>query len=302
MRVAGAGVELEVRERGRAGAPPLVLVHGFPDTRRVWDEVAELLADRFRVITYDVRGTGASGAPDGGAAGYTMELLVADLAAVLDAVSPDGPAHLVGHDWGGFQVWAAAADPAVRERIASFTAIASPALDQTGGWLRARLWRPSRRGIRELLGQARRSYYIALFQLPRLPEAVLRRAPRRAIDAFARGEGFEARDGHPAATLRRDAANGTNLYRANLGRPRQLLRRADPVRVPVQVIVPTGDLHISPALYDDCGRWAESVVRRDIEAGHWVLRTHAELIAGWIAEHAEKMGASKRTPAPAPRA
>ena len=302
MRVAGAGVELEVSERGRADAPPLVLVHGFPDTQRVWDEVAELLADRYRVVTYDVRGTGASGAPDGGAAGYAIELLVADLAAVLDAVSPDGPAHLVGHDWGGFQIWAAAADPRVRDRIASYTAIASPAIDQTGAWLRARLRRPTGRGIRELLGQARRSFYIGLFQIPRLPEAVLRRAPRGAIERFAHTEGFEARDGHPAATLRRDAANGTNLYRANMGRPRQLLGRAERVRVPVQVIVPTGDLHISAALYDDCERWAEQVVRRDIDAGHWVLRTHPEPLAGWIAEHVEKMRASTPTPAPAPRA
>jgi pimeloyl-ACP methyl ester carboxylesterase len=63
-----------------------------------------------------------------------------------------------------------------------------------------------------------------------------------------------------------------------------------PVDLPVQVIVATGDLHISPALYDDCERWGSDVRRRDLDAGHWAQRTHPELVARWIAEHAEGTG------------
>src|SRR5687767_11707346 len=97
--VTGAGVELAVDEGGTSGAPTLLLVHGYPDTSAVWADVAARLRDRYHVVTYDVRGAGASGAPEG-RRGYTLDLLVADLAAVADAVSPHRPVHLVGHDWG----------------------------------------------------------------------------------------------------------------------------------------------------------------------------------------------------------
>ena len=59
-RVQGDGVELAVFESGPEGAPTVVLVHGFPDTQAVWDGVAEILAERFHVVAYDVRGAGDS--------------------------------------------------------------------------------------------------------------------------------------------------------------------------------------------------------------------------------------------------
>ena len=58
-------VDLAVDERGPSDAPTVVLVHGYPDTSAVWAPVAERLADRYHVVTYDVRGAGASGAPEG---------------------------------------------------------------------------------------------------------------------------------------------------------------------------------------------------------------------------------------------
>src|SRR4051794_4794987 len=90
-RVVGAGgVELAVSERGDPRAPTIVLVHGYPDTSAVWHPVAELLASSCHVVTYDVRGAGASGIP-ATTAGYALEHLVTDLRAVIDATSPDRP-------------------------------------------------------------------------------------------------------------------------------------------------------------------------------------------------------------------
>jgi pimeloyl-ACP methyl ester carboxylesterase len=114
------GVQLAVYTDGDPQRPPILLVHGFPDTHRVWDTVAAGLARDHYVIRYDVRGAGASIRPTALAA-YHLDRLADDLFAVADAVSPDRPLHLAGHDWGSIQSWHAATDPRAANRIASFT-------------------------------------------------------------------------------------------------------------------------------------------------------------------------------------
>ncbi len=131
-------VVLAVESRGVADAPTVVLVHGFPDSSRVWDEVAERLASTFHVVTYDVRGAGRSTAPRH-RSGYRLERLADDLVAVADAVSPDAPVHVVGHDWGAIQAFEAATSPAHAPRLASFTCVSGASFDHVGRALRARV-------------------------------------------------------------------------------------------------------------------------------------------------------------------
>jgi NAD(P)-dependent dehydrogenase (short-subunit alcohol dehydrogenase family)/pimeloyl-ACP methyl ester carboxylesterase len=288
-RVQSDGAELWVKEVGAAPEPTVVFVHGFPDTHAVWDEVFESLADRFHVVAYDVRGMGSSTAPNLENA-FSLEQLALDLKAVLDAVSPDRPVHLVGHDWGAFQCWEALSQQPLRRRIASFTAVAGPRIDDTRGWVIRRLLRPSPAALAGLAGQARRSWYVAAAQLPGLPEVALSGAFGRAWPrALRRLEGIEPRSGHPASTLVSDATTGLALYRTNMRRlPR--LRGPVPAEVPVQLIVPSRDRYISTALYEDAERWAARIWRRDIRAGHWVQRSHPQLVARHVAElveHAE---------------
>src|SRR4029077_15135298 len=57
------GVELAVREAGDPSRPIVVLVHGYPDTSALWQPVFERLEPRYHVVTYDVRGAGASSTP-----------------------------------------------------------------------------------------------------------------------------------------------------------------------------------------------------------------------------------------------
>jgi pimeloyl-ACP methyl ester carboxylesterase len=284
--VARAGAELFVAEAGDTANPTVVLVHGYPDTHSMWDELVELLRGRLHTVAYDVRGMGRSTAPDTPAA-FALDELAADLGAVIDAVAPGERVHLVGHDWGAFQCWEAVADPSLSARIASFTAVAGPRVDAATDWVRRRL-RPSLRALAQLLDQARRSWYIAAFQIPGLAERALVTAMERAWPgALRRLEGIEPRPGHPAATLRSDARAGLALYRTNARRLARA-RGRPPVKVPVQLIVPTRDRHISNALYDDADHWAASVTRLDIAAGHWVPRSHPDVVAGAIAEFVER--------------
>src|SRR5579862_5567080 len=85
--VVRGGIALHTEEHGPAGAPIVVLLHGFPDTSAVWDPVVRELEGILRVVTYDVRGAGQSGAP-ADVAGYRLEHLVADFEAVIASRAP----------------------------------------------------------------------------------------------------------------------------------------------------------------------------------------------------------------------
>ncbi|WUI03095.1 SDR family oxidoreductase [Spirillospora sp. NBC_00431] len=281
-RVRGDGVDLAVYEQGDRARPSVLLVHGYPDTHAVWDEVAGRLAGRFHVVRYDVRGAGASSRPSG-SGHYAFGHLMADMRAVLDATVPGRPVHLVGHDWGSIQGWEAVCT--MPDRFASFTSISGPCLDHVAHWTRRSLARPTPSNLKRAAGQAVRSWYIYLFQTPLLPELLWRAGMSRPFArALEVGEGVPAREGHPAATMGRDGASGVGLYRANmarrLSRPRE--RRTD---VPTQVIVPTRDLFVSPHLVGGLAGRVPDLSLRPIAAGHWVPRSHPGVVARWIAEH-----------------
>src|SRR5579872_3209908 len=101
--VGAVRIEYEVTGEGR----PVVLLHGFPDSGRLWRHQVPALAQAgFKVIVPDMRGYGRSDKPADVAA-YTMDLLVGDVLAVMDAAGADR-AHVVGHDWGAGVAWASA--------------------------------------------------------------------------------------------------------------------------------------------------------------------------------------------------
>ena len=100
----GVGIEYEVTGEGR----PVVLLHGFPDSGRLWrHQVAALVGAGFKVIVPDQRGYGRSDQPDAVEA-YHLVNIVGDVVAVLDDAGVER-AHVVGHDWGAAVAWGAAA-------------------------------------------------------------------------------------------------------------------------------------------------------------------------------------------------
>ncbi|UNO40890.1 SDR family oxidoreductase [Streptomyces sp. MST-110588] len=164
------GVELCVAELGDADRPTVLLLHGYPDSKEVWSQVAVALADRFHVVLYDVRGCGRSTAPEPLRGGFTLEKLTDDFLAVADAVSPDRPVHVVGHDWGSVQAWEFATVDRTEGRIASFTSLSGPSLDHFGHWIKKRLTRPTPRRTAQFLTQGAKSWYVYLLHTPVLPE------------------------------------------------------------------------------------------------------------------------------------
>ncbi|MDT0568006.1 SDR family oxidoreductase [Streptomyces sp. DSM 3412] len=295
-RVRADGVELSVAELGDPERPTVLLVHGYPDSKEVWSEVAVRLAEHFHVVLYDVRGHGGSTAPKPLRGGFTLEKLTDDFLAVVDAVSPNRPVHLVGHDWGSVQGWEFATVERTEGRIASFTSMSGPSLDHLGHWIKRRVKRPTPRRIGQLLGQGARSWYVYVLHTPVLPEIAWRGPLGKWWPGLvSRAEGLPQGD-YPSASLPTDAAHGAWLYRDNL-RTRLTDPRDDAyAHVPVQLITALGDPFLSERLYDDLESWAPRLTRRTLPDKHWIPRTRPDQLAAWITEFVTATEQGRRAP------
>ncbi|MFF0201004.1 SDR family oxidoreductase [Streptomyces sp. NPDC005017] len=300
-RVRTGGIELCVAELGDAQAPTVVLVHGYPDSKEVWSEVAPRLAENFHVVLYDVRGHGRSTAPEPLRGGFTLEKLTDDFLAVVDAVSPGRPVHLVGHDWGSVQSWEFVTVKRTEGRIASFTSMSGPSLDHFGHWINNRLRRPTPRRVGQLLGQGAKSWYVYLLHTPALPELAWRGPLGRSWPGILRRLEKVPGGNYPTQSLPSDAARGAWLYRDNV---RARLRRPRPdayAHAPVQLITPLGDVFLSERLYDELELWAPRLTRRTLPAKHWVPRTRPEQLASWINEFVSGIEGGRTEVAPTGR-
>jgi pimeloyl-ACP methyl ester carboxylesterase len=99
-------VTLNVAFAGDAAAPPIILLHGFPESHRTWRALVPRLQAHFRLIMPDQRGFAGSDLPQEVEA-YKADTLIDDIFALADALRIEKFA-LVGHDWGGAIAWAAA--------------------------------------------------------------------------------------------------------------------------------------------------------------------------------------------------
>jgi pimeloyl-ACP methyl ester carboxylesterase len=113
---------MNVALAGPPDAPPVIMMHGFPESHRTWRGLVPLLSDELRLVMPDLRGFGDSDRPQD-VADYATDKLIADIFALADALDIDRFA-LVGHDWGGAIAWAAAlrGDP----RISRLAIVNSP--------------------------------------------------------------------------------------------------------------------------------------------------------------------------------
>ena len=261
--------------------PTILAIHGYPDNHHVWDGVAAELGQRyparFNVVAYDVRGAGESSCP-ASRSGYRFPQLVSDIGAVIDNLGV-GRVHLLAHDWGSIQAWAAVTDDAVMGKIGSFTSISGPHLQYAGKFLRSAR---TPRALGQVARQLASSGYIGFFLCPVAPEAAARsRLLAKIVEASERIGRSSARSQLPA-TLRStgDYINGLNLYRQNmlasvLSRPSQLPQAG----VPVQVLVPRKDIFVTPALQRFTGAITYGGRVIGIEGGHWVVTSRPDVVA-----------------------
>ena len=249
VNVDGVGTEYEVTGQGR----PVVLLHGFPDSGRLWRHQVPALAEAgFQVIVPDLRGYGRSDKPAAVEA-YSMMHVAGDVLAILADLQV-ARAHVVGHDWGAALAWAMASlAPGQVDHLAVLS-VGHPAT------------------FRRTPRQREKSWYMLLFQFAGVAERWLTEDDWHNFRTWA---------GHPdteqvIADL--EAAGSLtpalNWYRANVppeswvGPPVQL----PPVQAPTMGVWSTGDGALTEGQMTDS---AENVAgpwryERLDGPGHWM--------------------------------
>ncbi len=170
MRTIDTG-EVSLRCAVEGEGPLVIMVHGFPESWYSWRHQIEPIAGAgFTACAIDVRGYGGSDKPQPVEA-YAMERIVGDLVGLRQALSPDGPAILIGHDWGAPIVWNSALT-----HPADFRAVAGLSVPFAGV-----PQRPFTEVFHEHFTSQGRFFYQEYFQKPGVADAEAEKDPRDFI-------------------------------------------------------------------------------------------------------------------------
>lgn len=268
------GIRLHVVECGPADGPLVLMLHGFPEFWRCWKDYMRPLADQgYLVVAPDQRGYNTSDKPKSIAA-YRVDVLCQDLLDLIQHYGRDR-VRLVAHDWGGVIAWRLISEhPQVIERCIIINAPHPIAFRQHY----ANSWE-----------QKRKSWYMVFFQIPGLPEWLLRQgncALLRRTLAKAKENPYGEQDfAKYLAAWRIDGAMTAmlNWYRAMLRHPVQSSQQL--VKPPVRIIWGTADHALStplgPLSLKQCER-GELIPLEGVS--HWAPRERPREILGLIQE------------------
>jgi pimeloyl-ACP methyl ester carboxylesterase len=269
--VDAGGLAVHVAEAGDPDAPPVMLLHGWPQHWWMWRGVIPQLAPHHRVICPDLRGHGWTTAPRGG---YDKEQFATDMLAVLDALEVESTC-LVGHDWGGWAGFIACLR--APERVDRFLA-----LNVGHPW-------PSRdpRGLRHLW----RFWYMVVLATPGLGPGLLRRRPELVRKNLVR----EAA-GRPVYTERDLELFAARLQEPDRARASSLVYRTFLLRellplsagryngrrltVPGRLLFGVEDSAIHPSMLDGLDDHADDFpVELVQDCGHFIAEERPHLVA-----------------------
>lgn len=273
-RVRTGDIEVAVTDHGPHDGTPVLMIHGFPDSARLWrHQVPDLVDAGYRVISPDLRGYGLSDKPEDVGA-YAISEMAEDMITVMDDVGIDR-AHVVGHDWGGAIAWYVAIRYPERVRSLVALSVGHPTAFREAG-----------------LRQLEKSWYMLLFQFRGVAEAWLSGDDWQTLRKWARtGSELEywiedlSRPGALTAAL--------GLYRANMG-PERLLEpplELPPVQVPVMGVWSTGDTALTERQMTGSEKHvaAEWRYEKIEDVSHWIPVDAADrlndLLLGWFADH-----------------
>lgn len=266
------GLVFEVSDPfGPTSGDTVVLLHGFPQQPSTFREVVPLLNDRgLRTLVPTQRGYSAAARPRR-RRDYRTSETVADVVALLDAAGLQR-AHIVGHDWGGFQAWGMGAwHP---DRVASLTVLSTPhPAAFLGSMLRS--------------SQAATSSYMGFFQLPWLPEVFATRTLGRTLRNTRLPLKYVGR--YCDAMAERGALTGAlNWYR---GLPFSLGHRAGPVTVPTTYVWGRHDFALGRVAAELTERYVHAPYEfRELDAGHWLPEVQPEAVAAAVLDRINSRG------------
>ena len=275
------GLTFAIDECG-AGPDIALCLHGFPESRYSWrHQLPALVAAGWHAVAPDLRGYGGTTRPAAQSA-YHIDHLVADAAALFDALGARRRL-LVAHDWGALIAWVFAIRQA---RALDGLVVMNVPHPQVFSDVLRTSW-----------AQKRKSWYVAFFQLPWLPEALLGASGARGIGkAFTDSAVNKAN--FPASVIDHYCANARqpgaltamiNYYRANF--PNIMGEPAAKITVPTLMIWGEQDVALDMALTQGYGPLVDDFTLVTLpDASHWVQQDAPEAVnaavATWLATKA----------------
>ncbi|WP_330185107.1 alpha/beta fold hydrolase [Nocardia sp. NBC_01503] len=262
------GLVFPVVDTGPISGEPVLLLHGWPQDSRSWGAVASLLNQAgYRTFSPNLRGASPTASPRWRWE-YRLDELAADVLSMIDRIGR--PVHVVGHDWGAAAAWAAAISGP--DRVRSLSALSVP---HPGAFARSMI--TSRQSLA--------SWYMYVFQLPLLPELMLRTGLfRRMLRQTGQPEEMARRDGERLRD-RAIARGGLHWYRGMpFSSPRFLRGR---VGVPVLQMWSDGDTAVLGTGVRLARRFVDGPYRLEVIPGvsHWIPEEAPEPVARLLAEH-----------------
>jgi epoxide hydrolase 4 len=279
-RIEANGLSFVIDEEGEGDSVALCL-HGFPESRFSWRYQLPLLAQKgWRAVAPDLRGYGESSRPKAKSA-YALPNLIEDVGGIFDALGAKRRL-LIAHDWGAIIAWAFAIEKRLPLDGLIIMNVPHPTVFQ-------RIYKTS-------WEQKRRSWYVAFFQLPWLPEAGLTANGARGVANAFVGMAVDKSRFPPEVTdvYRKNAlipgamTAMINYYRANLTPMRKYANGADKIEVPTLMVWGEEDAALCIELTDGYGDLvSDFTLRRLPGVSHWVQQEAPEevnaLVGDWLA-------------------
>jgi pimeloyl-ACP methyl ester carboxylesterase len=272
--------------------PLLLLLHGFPEFWYSWRLQIPVFARHYRVVAPDLRGYNLSSRPPG-VMSYGIEHLVEDVHGLIEALG-EKRAIVCGHDWGGAVAWTfAATRPAATECLIVGNCPHPQVLEKH---------------LRRSWQQMRRSWYMAWFQLPWLPERLMLRDPLRFVrgvfrSTAARKDAFSDEDLRLyAEALARPGAltAALNYYRAAFrGILVQGPMRLSPIECPTLVVWGENDAALGLELSDDLDEYVAGPFSKRLipDCSHWVQQDRPDEFNRHVLEFLEDVSSHQEADA-----
>ena len=266
------GLVFDVTDSGPTDGEVVVLLHGFPQDRTAWSGVADRLNTAgLRTLAPDQRGYSPGASPRSRSA-YDIPELVGDIAELIKS-SGAQKAHVVGHDWGGAVAWSIAAHRP--DLVSTVTVLSTP---HPG----AMAW------AMQNAGQWKKSWYMAAFQVPLLPELQLSRGMRKLFSRTGLPSNYA--DHYVAKFSTRESLRGPlGWYRSmtSRGSLRANAKRGDGssgagrhVTVPATYVWGTEDFALGRAAAEKTEEYCDGPYRfLELPAGHWLPETCTDAVA-----------------------
>ena len=247
----------------------IILLHGFPETSRMWHELILVLKDRkFKVLAPDQRGYSPDARPSR-ISDYSIDKLSKDIINIADAFQ-FSKFHLIGHDWGSAVGWYTVSINT--DRILSWTALSVPHLDAFF------------ESINTDKEQQRKSQYMSFFKKPILPELYFKIFGYKYLkDIWRKSSTIEIKKYLEVFKQRGALKSSLNWYRANINNSNKMIGN---IITPTLILYGMKDMAIGEKSVDESEKYLIGDYKIEkLNSGHWLIQESFENISNSILQH-----------------